>query len=215
LLGKIVAAGNYLQFFISNKAITSLVLREILKRGSKYGTSTLYTGKKVIVEFGSPNIAKEFHAGHLRSTIIGSFLANLHEACGWEVIRMNYLGDWGTQFGLLAVGYELFGDTKDLERDPIQHLCEVYVKANKLKDVEMAEDAKKHGVPWPPPERKKKKKGASCKTEEKPEDFLSANEAETVTPDEKEKYKPQSNIQNRAREFFHRMEVGYFPLQSS
>lgn len=64
-----------------------------------YGFNTLGAGKKVIVEFSSPNIAKKFHAGHLRSTIIGACIANLHKANGWEVIRMNYLGDWGKQFG--------------------------------------------------------------------------------------------------------------------
>lgn len=63
----------------------------------EYGSNELGKGKRVVIEFSSPNIAKSFHVGHLRSTIIGSFLANLYKACGWEVITMNYLGDWGTQ----------------------------------------------------------------------------------------------------------------------
>ena len=63
----------------------------------EYGTNTSGAGKKVIIEYASPNIAKNFHVGHLRSTIIGAFLANLYKACGWEVVSMNYLGDWGTQ----------------------------------------------------------------------------------------------------------------------
>jgi arginyl-tRNA synthetase len=86
--------------------------------------------KRIVIEFSSPNIAKPFHAGHLRSTIIGGFLGNLHEAAGWDVVRMNYVGDWGKQYGLLALGYQMFGDEKELELDPINHLFQVYVKIN-------------------------------------------------------------------------------------
>ena len=95
-----------------------------------YGSNKTGAGKRVIVEFSSPNIAKPFHAGHLRSTIIGAFTANLHEANGWEVVRINYLGDWGKQFGLLAVGFERYGNEKDLEENAITHLYHVYVKIN-------------------------------------------------------------------------------------
>ncbi len=117
-----------MQFFISNKAITSLILPQILKRADKYGTNTIDAGKKVIVEFSSPNIAKPFHAGHLRSTIIGSFLANVHEACGWQVTRMNYLGDWGKQFGLLAVlniTYDVYSGESQVRPESIQHANDV------------------------------------------------------------------------------------------
>ena len=87
--------------------------------------------KRIIVEFSSPNIAKPFHAGHLRSTIIGGFLANLYAGAGWEVIRINYLGDWGKQYGLLALGFEKYGSEQALKEDPINHLYEIYVKINK------------------------------------------------------------------------------------
>jgi arginyl-tRNA synthetase len=87
--------------------------------------------KRIIIEFSSPNIAKPFHAGHLRSTIIGGFLSNLYEGAGWDVIRVNYLGDWGKQYGLLALGFEKYGDEKALEIDPINHLYEIYVSINK------------------------------------------------------------------------------------
>jgi len=87
--------------------------------------------KKMIVEFSSPNIAQPFHAGHLRSTIIGGFLSNLYQGAGWDVVRMNYLGDWGKQYGLLALGFEKYGSEEALKADPINHLYEIYVKINK------------------------------------------------------------------------------------
>ncbi|KAM0755895.1 arginyl-tRNA synthetase [Meredithblackwellia eburnea MCA 4105] len=95
-----------------------------------FGTNTSGEGKNLIVEFSSPNIAKPFHAGHLRSTIIGAFLGNLYEANGWNVLRMNYLGDWGKQFGILAVGFEKYGSEEKLKEDAITHLYDVYVKIN-------------------------------------------------------------------------------------
>lgn len=85
----------------------------------------------MIIEFSSPNIAKPFHAGHLRSTIIGGFLANVYTVTGWEVIKMNYLGDWGKQYGLLANGYKQYGNEAELLKDPINHLFDVYVNVNK------------------------------------------------------------------------------------
>ncbi len=123
-----------------------VVLPTILKRKAAYGCnpnlglrdpSDPAKGKlKIIVEFSSPNIAKPFHAGHLRSTIIGGFFASLYEALGWEVIRINYLGDWGKQYGLLANGYKRFGNEEELERNPINHLFDVYVKINEIKSPE-------------------------------------------------------------------------------
>ncbi|KZT24804.1 arginyl-tRNA synthetase [Neolentinus lepideus HHB14362 ss-1] len=97
----------------------------------EYGENKSGEGKKIIIEYSSPNIAKSFHVGHLRSTIIGAFLANLYKACGWEVISMNYLGDWGTQFGMIAVGFEKYGSQEALEKDAIKHLFDVYVQVNK------------------------------------------------------------------------------------
>ena len=93
----------------------------------------------MVVEFSSPNIAKPFHAGHLRSTIIGGFLSNLYEGAGWDVVRLNYLGDWGKQYGLLALAFERYGDEAALEADPISHLFELYVKINSELAVEKEE----------------------------------------------------------------------------
>lgn len=130
-LADVKAEGQFLQFFFNTKTLYNLVIKDSLTRTTDYGYLPLGVGKKVIVEFSSPNIAKPFHAGHLRSTIIGGFLSNLYEKAGWDVTRFNYLGDWGKQFGLLAVGFEKYGDEAKLANDPINHLFEVYVKVNK------------------------------------------------------------------------------------
>ena len=139
---KPTADGPFLQFRFRPAPLTKLVLPAILREKAAYGrnpsnglrdpSDPSKGRKRVIVEFSSPNIAKPFHAGHLRSTIIGGFIANLHEAAGWDVIRMNYLGDWGRQFGLLAIAFELYGDEDKLLKDPIGHLYDIYVEINKI-----------------------------------------------------------------------------------
>ena len=138
-LDKVEANGPFLQFFFSPEFLFKVVVPDILTRKEDYGSCKLVENKKVIVEFSSPNIAKPFHAGHLRSTIIGGFISNLYEKLGWDVIRMNYLGDWGKQFGLLAVGFDRYGDEAKLAADPIHHLFEVYVRINK--DIEEEGDS--------------------------------------------------------------------------
>uniref|UniRef100_A0A8D0FL55 Probable arginine--tRNA ligase, mitochondrial n=1 Tax=Strix occidentalis caurina TaxID=311401 RepID=A0A8D0FL55_STROC len=124
----------------AQKLAEGTVLRQVLKDGSEYGVkSELFSTvpkQKAVIEFSSPNIAKKFHIGHLRSTIVGNFIANLKVALGHEVIRMNYLGDWGMQFGLLGVGFQLFGNKEKLKTSPLQHLFEVYVQINKAAEDE-------------------------------------------------------------------------------
>jgi arginyl-tRNA synthetase len=100
-----------------------------------FGENTLLSSgadgsQTVIIEFSSPNIAKPFHVGNYRSTIIGNFVANLHQFCGHNVIRLNYLGDFGTQFGILSLAFDYFGNDKSLAEDPLRHLFDVYVKGN-------------------------------------------------------------------------------------
>ncbi|KAI9809991.1 MAG: hypothetical protein M1827_006758 [Pycnora praestabilis] len=146
LIEKPVVNGTFLQFFFKPEGLQKIVLPSILNNKAHYGRNPSLGlrdpadpskgRKRIIVEFSSPNIAKPFHAGHLRSTIIGGFLANLYEGAGWEVIRMNYLGDWGKQYGLLANGYKKFGSEEKLLQDPIGHLYEVYVEINKVKTAE-------------------------------------------------------------------------------
>ncbi|KAI0084067.1 arginyl-tRNA synthetase [Irpex rosettiformis] len=133
----IVLDKAFLHFTCRTSTLTRLILTQIhdlthnTASGSpEYGTNSLGKGKKVVIEYSSPNIAKSFHVGHLRSTIIGAFLANLYKACGWDVVSLNYLGDWGTQFGLIAVGFEKYGSQEELEKDAIKHLLDIYVKVN-------------------------------------------------------------------------------------
>ncbi|CDO91841.1 unnamed protein product [Kluyveromyces dobzhanskii CBS 2104] len=138
-LEKVEANGPFVQFFFRSDFLFKVVLPDVLTRKEAYGSSPLGENKKILIEFSSPNIAKPFHAGHLRSTIIGGFLSNLYEQLGWNVLRVNYLGDWGKQFGVLAVGFERYGSEEALKNDPINHLFEVYVRVNK--DIESEGDS--------------------------------------------------------------------------
>lgn len=88
--------------------------------------------KNVVIDFSSPNIAKPFHFGHLKSTILGNYLANLNKLLQNNVTKLNYLGDWGTQYGLVSLGFERFGNELELKKNPLRHLLDVYVHANKL-----------------------------------------------------------------------------------
>ncbi|XP_040330065.1 putative arginine--tRNA ligase, mitochondrial isoform X7 [Herpailurus yagouaroundi] len=135
VVSEISTGQGTVNFKINRELLTKTVLQQVIKDGSKYGlNSELFSGlpqKKIVVEFSSPNVAKKFHVGHLRSTIIGNFIANLKEALGHQVTRINYLGDWGMQFGLLGTGFQLFGYEEKLQSSPLQHLFEVYVQVNK------------------------------------------------------------------------------------
>ncbi|KAH0833553.1 hypothetical protein AYO21_05231 [Fonsecaea monophora] len=136
-------AGPFVQFFAKPQHLINMTIHEILTHKSAYGckvsnglkdpSDPSKGQKKLIVEFSSPNIAKEFHAGHLRSTIIGGFLAKLYQRMGWDVLKMNYLGDWGKQYGLLANGFKRFGSQEELDKNSIAHLFHVYVEINKIK----------------------------------------------------------------------------------
>ncbi|KIY43023.1 arginyl-tRNA synthetase [Fistulina hepatica ATCC 64428] len=144
---RITVDGVFVHFHSQTRKLNRLVLDQIYTlskstnthRFGRYGTNSSGAGRKVVVEFSSPNIAKPFHAGHLRSTIIGAFLSNLYSANGWDVVRMNYLGDWGKQFGLLAIGFFKYGSEEKLAESPIMHLFDVYVTVNKdVKEEEAA-----------------------------------------------------------------------------
>ncbi|XP_030411757.1 probable arginine--tRNA ligase, mitochondrial isoform X1 [Gopherus evgoodei] len=135
VVSEISTGPGTVNFTINRELLAKTVLQQVFKDGSKYGIkSELFSTlprRKIVIEFSSPNIAKKFHVGHLRSTIIGNFVANLREALGHQVTRINYLGDWGMQFGLLGAGFQQFGNEEELQSNPLQHLFEVYVQVNK------------------------------------------------------------------------------------
>ncbi|XP_020773912.2 probable arginine--tRNA ligase, mitochondrial [Boleophthalmus pectinirostris] len=131
----ISAGSGAINFTINRKFLIQKLLEPFGNSDATFGLNsellnTLNRGT-TLVEYSSPNIAKKFHAGHLRSTIIGNFIANLKQALGNKVIRMNYLGDWGMQFGLLGAGFTQFGSYSKLKDNPLQHLFEVYVQVNR------------------------------------------------------------------------------------
>jgi arginyl-tRNA synthetase len=127
-LSKVEAKGPYLNFFVDRGAFSKEIVSDILSKGTEYGKSDEGAGKTVIVEFSSPNIAKPFHVGHAFTTILGHSLSRIYEKLGYNVVRMNHLGDYGTQFGKLITAYRLWGDEEALEKDPITELLRIYVK---------------------------------------------------------------------------------------
>ncbi|KAJ8489020.1 hypothetical protein ONZ45_g13735 [Pleurotus djamor] len=123
-------AGDFVNFKCATSSLVNAVLRAVCQ-DPDYGFYDDGQGRNIIVEYSSPNIAKPFHIGHLRPTILGAFLRNLYVKLHWDVNAMNYLGDWGTQFAVIYVGYDQYGNEEDLIADPCKHLFDVYVKVNK------------------------------------------------------------------------------------
>ena len=130
LIGKVEAVNGYLNIKISNTYLGSTVVPEIISKGERYGAQTFGEGKKVVLDYSSPNVAKPFHIGHLGTTVIGHSLRKLHEFAGYECFGINYLGDWGTQFGKLIVAYRKWGSREAVEQEGIDKLVELYVRVN-------------------------------------------------------------------------------------
>ena len=132
LISKIEIAGGYLNFFINRLAITECVLKEIEEKGENFGANNSGEGKNIIVEYSSPNIAKPFHIGHLRNTVIGSALYKIYKYLGYNTTGINHLGDYGTQFGKMIEGYKRWENEYNLEENPIDQCMDIYVKINNL-----------------------------------------------------------------------------------
>ena len=146
----VTAVNGYLNFKISPTAFAKRVVSDVSAKGEKYGSSMRGEGKTVVLDYSSPNVAKPFHIGHLGTTVIGHSLKLLHEFDGYSCVGINYLGDWGTQFGKLIVAYKLWGDKATIEQGGVDELVKLYVKINNaIKDEEEASqngnpDAPKH-----------------------------------------------------------------------
>ena len=130
VIGKIEAVNGYLNITVSNAYLASNVVPEILEKGDRYGAQTFGEGKHVVLDYSSPNVAKPFHIGHLGTTVIGHSLRRLHEFAGYSCYGINYLGDWGTQFGKLIVAYRKWGSREMVEKEGIDKLVELYVRIN-------------------------------------------------------------------------------------
>ncbi len=128
---KVEVVGGYLNFYINQKLLTKEVLTEISKK-EEYGKSDIGKGKNIVIDYSAPNIAKPFHIGHLRSTVIGGALYNIYKYLGYNTIGINHLGDYGTQFGKLIEGYKLWGEEYNIEEDPINELTKIYIRINQL-----------------------------------------------------------------------------------
>lgn len=129
-IGSVEVAGGYLNIRIANTYLGGTVVPEILEKGERYGAQTFGCGKKVVLDYSSPNVAKPFHIGHLGTTVIGHSLRKLHEFAGYECYGINYLGDWGTQFGKLIAAYHHWGSREMIEKGGIDKLVELYVRVN-------------------------------------------------------------------------------------
>ena len=127
-----IATGPYLNIFVNREVYGKDVLTDVLTKGDSYGGSEIGKDKRILVEFSSPNIAKPFHIGHIRSTVIGSSISKILAFIGYDVIKLNHLGDYGTQFGKLIVAYRRFGSRQEVEASPIQTLLKYYVEFHKL-----------------------------------------------------------------------------------
>ena len=129
-IGSAEAVNGYLNIKINNEYLAENILPEILEKKENYGAPQLGQGKTVVLDYSSPNVAKPFHIGHLGTTVIGHALKRLHEFAGYKCVGINYLGDWGTQFGKLIVAYKLWGDKEQIEEGGIDKLVELYVRIN-------------------------------------------------------------------------------------
>ncbi len=130
LFARVEAVSGYLNFFFNGTALAARVTEEVKAAGERYGSPMDGVGKTVVLDYSSPNVAKPFHIGHLGTTVIGHSLKLLHEFAGWSCVGINYLGDWGTQFGKLIVAYKLWGNREDIVEGGIDRLVELYVRIN-------------------------------------------------------------------------------------
>lgn len=137
-------AGGFLNFRINGQALAARVVSDVSRLGEKYGSPMDGEGRTVVLDYSSPNVAKPFHIGHLGTTVIGHSLKLLHEFAGYKCVGINYLGDWGTQFGKLIVAYKRWGDKAKIEAGGVDELVALYVKINN--DIKAQQEADPDGA---------------------------------------------------------------------
>lgn len=146
IVDKVDVVGPYLNFYLNKGTISAEVLKEIITEKSDYGNTDFGAGKNIPIDMSSPNIAKPMSMGHLRSTVIGNALANILEKMGFQPIKINYLGDWGTQFGRLITAYKLWGEEEKVRANPIAELNELYVRFHE--ELEKEPELEEVGRSW-------------------------------------------------------------------
>lgn len=144
IFDRVESVNAYVNIFINREYFAKLSLEAVAAAGDSFGNSETGAGKRVIVEYSSPNIAKPFHIGHIRSTVIGNAIYKIYAALGYDVVRINHLGDYGTQFGKMIVAYRKWGCDEDIKREPIKTLLSYYVKFHEEaeKDASLEEEAR-------------------------------------------------------------------------
>ena len=144
IFDKVEAVNAYVNIFLPKAEIAAETLKTVLEKGDAFGTTDKGAGKTVIVEYSSPNIAKPFHIGHIRSTVIGNSIYKIYKALGYDMIRINHLGDYGTQFGKMISAYRRWGNKEDVEKAPIKTLLGYYTKFHEEaeKDPSLEEEAR-------------------------------------------------------------------------
>ncbi|MCP1123575.1 arginine--tRNA ligase [Bacillus sp. 3103sda1] len=143
---KVEAVGPYINVFFNRQTVSNEVLNTILDEKEGYGNLHFGQEKTVVIDYSSPNIAKPFSMGHLRSTMIGNALKHICEKCGYEVVGINYVGDWGTQFGKLITAYKKWGDEELVREDPIRELFKLYVRFHE--EVKEYPELEEEGRAW-------------------------------------------------------------------
>lgn len=131
-INKVVQTGPYLNFFINYSKLAEITLTKVINEKEKYGSSEIGKGKNIVIDYSSTNIAKPFHIGHIRSTVQGDAIKRISKFLGYNTTAINYLGDYGTQFGILLAAFEKWGDKEKIDSDPIKELLNLYVAYNKL-----------------------------------------------------------------------------------
>ncbi|MEW9077329.1 arginine--tRNA ligase [Terrisporobacter glycolicus] len=127
-ISKVMPLGGYVNFFVNKSQLAESVIKDVLTKKENYGHSDLGGEKAVVIDFSSPNIAKPFHIGHIRTTVIGNALYKIYDSQGYNVVRVNHLGDYGTQFGKLIVAFKLWGNKEAVEANPIPELLKLYIQ---------------------------------------------------------------------------------------